>query len=46
MIPTIQTPTEYLRQSLTWDQGTERARQKDITLATDRAIYFRDPDKP
>ena len=31
---------------MTWDQGTELARHKDITLATDLAIYFCDPHKP
>lgn len=46
MIPTIQTLPEHLRRSLTWDQGTELARHKDITLATDLAIYFCDPHKP
>jgi len=46
MIPTIKTLPEHLRRSLTWDQGTELARHKDITLATDLAIYFCDPHKP
>nr|WP_309146588.1 IS30 family transposase [Curtobacterium sp. MCBD17_021] len=46
MIPTIQTLPEHLRRSLTWDQGTELARHKDITLAADLAIYFCDPHKP
>jgi IS30 family transposase len=46
MIPTIQTLPEHLRRSLTWDQGTELARHKDITLATDLAIFFCDPHKP
>ncbi|MBF4588223.1 IS30 family transposase [Curtobacterium sp. VKM Ac-2887] len=46
MIPTIQTLPEHLRRSLTWDQGTELARHKDSTLATDLAIYFCDPHKP
>ena len=46
MIPTIQSLPEHLRRSLTWDQGTELARHKDITLATDLAIYFCEPHKP
>ncbi|TPG06944.1 IS30 family transposase [Curtobacterium flaccumfaciens] len=46
MIPTIQALPEHLRRSLTWDQGTELARHKDITLTTDLAIYFCDPHKP
>lgn len=31
---------------MTWDQGTELARHKDITIATDLAIYFCEPHKP
>jgi IS30 family transposase len=46
MIPTIKTLPEHLRRSLTWDQGTELARHKDITIATDLAIYFCEPHKP
>ncbi len=46
MIPTIQALPEHLRRSLTWDQGTELARHRDITLATDLAIFFCDPHKP
>ncbi len=46
MIPAIQTPPGHLRRSLTWDQGTELARHKDITLATDLAISSCDPHKP
>jgi len=46
MIPTIKALPEHLRRSLTWDQGTEFARHKDITLATDLAISFCDPHKP
>lgn len=43
MIPTIQTLPEHLRRTLTWDQGTELARHKDIALGTDLTIYFCDP---
>ena len=46
MIPTIKTLPEHLRRSLTWDQGTELARHKDIAIATDLAIYFCEPHKP
>jgi IS30 family transposase len=46
MIPAIQSLPEHLRRSLTWDQGTELARHKDITIATDLPIYFCEPHKP
>lgn len=38
-------PTE-LRQSLTWDRGTEMAQHREITLATDLKLYFCDPNSP
>ena len=43
---TIQTLPAHLRRSLTWDRGTEMARHRDITLATDMQIYFCDPHSP
>jgi IS30 family transposase len=46
LIPAITTVPEQLRRSLTWDRGTEMARHRDVTLATDMAIYFADPHSP
>jgi len=38
-------PTE-LRRSLTWDRGTELARHKEFTVATNVKVYFCDPSSP
>ena len=35
-----------LRQSLTWDRGTEMAHHKSFTVATDVKVYFCDPKSP
>jgi IS30 family transposase len=35
-----------LRQSLTWDRGTEMAKHKDFSIATDVKVYFCDPQSP
>ena len=35
-----------LRRTLTWDRGTELARHKDFTIATDVKVYFCDPSSP
>lgn len=37
---------DVLRRSLTWDQGTEMHRHKDVSIAIDLAIYFCDPHSP
>jgi hypothetical protein len=35
-----------LRRSLTWDQGIEMARHKEISIATDLDVYFCDSRSP
>ncbi|MGH3501412.1 MAG: IS30 family transposase [Nocardioidaceae bacterium] len=46
LLATIKTLPEHLRKTLTWDQGTELAQHREITLATKMAIYFCDPHSP
>jgi IS30 family transposase len=46
MLATIATLPEHLWRSLTWDQGTEMAAHREITLAADLPIYFCDPASP
>jgi IS30 family transposase len=46
LIATMQTLPAQLRRSLTWDQGTEMARDRDFTIATDMPVYFCDPASP
>jgi len=42
----IRTLPEQLRQSLTWDRGSELARHERFSLATEVAVYFCDPHNP
>ncbi|MFE7724148.1 IS30 family transposase [Nocardia rhizosphaerihabitans] len=46
LIKTISTLPAHLRGSLTWDQGSEMARHKQFSMATDMAVYFCDPASP
>jgi IS30 family transposase len=46
IVATIGTLPEALRRSLTWDQGLEMRRHREITIAADLPIYFCDPQSP
>ncbi len=46
LVTTVQTLPAHLRGSLTWDQGSEMARHKQFTMATDMPVYFCDPASP
>ncbi|MCU1692301.1 MAG: family transposase [Frankiales bacterium] len=46
LVATMQTLPEQLRRSLTWDQGCEMSRHRDVTIATDMPVYFCDPASP
>ncbi len=37
---------QELRRSLTWDRGTELAKHRELSMATDFSIYFCEPQKP
>ena len=42
----METLPEFLRNSVTWDQGKETARHADLTIRTGLPVYFRDPHSP
>jgi len=46
LLAAITTLPQQLRKTLTWDQGTELAQHRQITLSTNMAIYFCDPHSP
>ena len=46
IVPTINTLPAELKRSLTWDNGKEMAMHRQITMATDMAVYFADPRSP
>jgi IS30 family transposase len=46
IVATIGTLPAALRRSLTWDQGLEMRRHKELTIAADLPVYFCDPQSP
>ncbi|WP_157109042.1 IS30 family transposase [Corynebacterium aquilae] len=46
LIAKIRQLPQHLRQSLTWDQGSEMAGHKAFTVATDCPVYFCNPGSP
>ncbi|SEK86603.1 transposase, IS30 family [Rhodococcus maanshanensis] len=46
LIATVSTLPAHLRGSLTWGQGCEMARHKQVTMATDMPVYFCNPASP
>ena len=46
LINHLQGLPNFMRQGLTWDQGTEMARHASVTIAADLPIYFAHPHSP
>ena len=46
MIRAINRLPQTLRRTVTWDQGMEMRRHREITMATNMKIYFCDPRSP
>jgi transposase, IS30 family len=42
----METLPEFMRNSLTWDQGKEMARHADFTIRSGMPVYFCDPHSP
>ena len=46
LVTALQRLPEQLRQTLTWDQGTEMAEHDKFSMATNMKVYFCDPASP
>jgi transposase, IS30 family len=46
LVETLQDLPGHLVRSLTWDQGSEMAAHKSLSIATDVPVYFCDPASP
>ena len=46
MVTTMGQLPDHLRRTLTWDQGLEMRRHREISVALDLPIYFCDPHSP
>jgi IS30 family transposase len=46
VIPVLNTLPEQLKKTLTWDNGKEMAKHRQIGFATGMQVYFADPGKP
>ena len=46
LLAAIKTLPGHLVKTLTWEQGTELAQHRQITMATTMPIYFCDPHSP
>lgn len=46
LIPKLQNLPDKIRRTLTWDQGKEMSKHKDIAIAANIDVYFCDPHSP
>lgn len=46
LVKKMNTLPDVMRGSLTWDQGSEMARHKQFSMATDMPVYFCNPRSP